>query len=287
MKQPPHSTSTNGTATTKTVAPLPAPAVPADIIAQAMTGFFAQAFATEKERLADEVLTFSEFVTVAQAEARTAAQALAKRLDGHAEELVRVREAIETRSNAALAGQTAWLGRLEAAADANERLAAVVQGLVAERTTLGESLGRLEAEHHARASRLAESQRGVDGRLDEVSAKLALGAESDDELGAKLRGVEGRTRTLEEQVADLQIAFAEAATRTSDRANGLEQRLGGVEAGLTATRNTVETLGTVLRDLVDSVAELSHELSEFRTDRERRTLTSRLHRLLRSLRMVR
>lgn len=284
MKQPHRH---NGTSATKAVAPPPAPGVPADIIAQAMTGFFAQAFAAEKERLADEVLTFSEFVTVAQSETRAAAQALAKRLDDHAEELVRVRDAIETRSDAALAGQAARLGRLEAAADANDRLAAGVQALAAERAALADSLGRLEAEHHARASGLAASQRDVEGRLDEVAERLARGAASAAERGAELRGVEGRTRTLEERTADLQSAFAEAATAASDRANGLEQRLGGVEAGLAATRTSVEYLTTALRDLTASVAGLGHGLAELRTARERRTLRSRLLRLLRSLRMLR
>lgn len=287
MKQPQRNTSANGAATTKAVVPPPAPAVPADIIAQAMTGFFAQAFAAEKERLADEVLTFSEFVTVAQAEARAAAQALAKRLDDHAEELVRVRDAIETRSDAALSGQAARLDRLEAAAHANDRLAAGVQALAAERAALADDLGRLEIEHQARTSGLAASQRDVEGRLDEVAERLARGAASGDELGAELRGVEGRTRTLEERTADLQSASAEAATAASDRANGLEQRLGGVEAGLAATRTSVESLANALRDLTASVAELGHGLAELRTARERRTLRPRLLRVLRLLGVAR
>ncbi len=287
MKHPHRHTGPNGTATTKAVAPPPAPAVPADVIAQAMTGFFTQAFAAEKERLADEVLTFSEFVTVAQAEARAAAQALATRLDDHAEELARVRDAIETRSDAALAGQAARLNRLEAAAEANERLAAGVQALAADRTALADNLGRLEAEHHARASGLAASQRDVEGRLDEVAERLARGAAAADERGAEVRGIADRTRLLEERAAGLQRAVAEATTAASDRATGLEQRLGGVEAGLAATRTSVESLAAALRDLTGSITGLGRGMAELRADRERRTLRSRLFRLYRSLRKLR
>ncbi len=288
MKQVPRNTIPNGTPTIKAAPTPPAPAAPgaADIIAQAMSGFFAQAFAAEKERLAEEVLTFSEDVTAAQAEARSAAHALAQRLDGHAEELVRVREGIETQSTAALTRHAARLGRLETAAGASDQLAAAVQGLAADRAALGECFGRLEAEHHAQADRLAEHQRVVDGRLEVVLAALAGGAVAVEDVATGLRVVERRARRAEDRFAGLESVLAEAATQASGHADGLEQRLGGVEAGLFATRSAVESLATALHDLAASVRLLDRGLDEVRADRGRRTRRMPLDGLRRGLRLV-